>query len=84
MRIELSDEAAALIKKHKLQFETNRDVLDRLLGLTRLKILKDSKPDGFEWICDSELTIDPEGYVDLHFDYPDGIRFSVPYRGIAR
>lgn len=84
MRITVSAQALAVIERHKRKGEIDRDVVDRLLGITRLNLMKTTKPRGFEWVCDAELSIDPEGYVDLHLDYPDGIRFSVPYRGIAR
>ena len=84
MKMYVSAEAAGLVEKHKRKGEKDRDVLDRLLGITRINLLNQTKPKGFDWVCDAELSIDPEGYVDLHLDYPDGIRFSVPYRGIAR
>ncbi len=84
MRITVSAEALGLIERHKRKGEIDRDVVDRLLGITRLNLLKTTKPKGFEWICDAELSIDPDGYVDLHLDYPNGIKFSVPYMGTAR
>ena len=84
MRITVSAQALGIIERHKREGEKDRDVVDRLLGITRLNLMNKTKPNGFDWVCDAELSIDPEGYVDLHLDYPDGIRFSVPYRGIAR
>lgn len=84
MRITVSAQALGIIERHKRKGEKDRDVLDRLLGITRLNLLNKTKPKGFEWVCDAELSIDPEGYVNLHLDYPDGIRFSVPYKGVAR
>ena len=44
MRITVSAQALAVIERHKRKGEIDRDVVDRLLGITRLNLMKTTKP----------------------------------------